>query len=243
MRRARVARCMRNFPEVRSMLETNEINLSTVTMIARFLNPENQDRLLQSIRGCSQAQVRELIASLEPRRRPADVIRPVAVRRTIPPPVPLLVVPLPATQRPEETPAPARGLAVAHSACESNAYRRSGGDVERAPDGAAEPTPADGVGGAPVNVTNGGPNEPVLVRAVETELCTRLSFTASAAFMGKLDRIKALAWHRLGGDPSLETVFEMTMALFLEKNDPVRRRERRQARERRAAARPAADLA
>ncbi|HEU4366377.1 MAG TPA: HNH endonuclease signature motif containing protein [Candidatus Krumholzibacteria bacterium] len=61
-------------------------------------------------------------------------------------------------------------------------------------------------------------------------------FTTTDAFEKKFERIKSLAWHRLGPNPSFELVFELAMDCFLEKEDPMARRERREKRGERARA-------
>jgi 5-methylcytosine-specific restriction endonuclease McrA len=58
-----------------------------------------------------------------------------------------------------------------------------------------------------------------------------LRFGVSAAFMTKLDRIRALAWHRLPANATLEHVFELVLDDMLKRNDPVARREQRSRRE------------
>ncbi len=58
VRRIRSARCATRFPEVYAFLEAGDVNLCTVSIVYRFLKPDTRDRLLESIRGCSQAQVK-----------------------------------------------------------------------------------------------------------------------------------------------------------------------------------------
>ena len=210
-RRIQSARCVARFPEVRALLESNDVNLTTFAHVARVLTWENREDLLASVRGRSLAEVKEILARMEPRAIPRDIVQPVAVRKA--PPVSTLGAVLrleaPEDRAPEDkTPVAAAPAA----ACEKSDYCRSGSNT----------TPAE----RPVS-------SPPSVSPVDLELRTRLSFTASGEFMESLDRVKAIAWHRLGSSPSLERVFALTMDLFLEKNDPIRRRERRDARARR----------
>jgi 5-methylcytosine-specific restriction endonuclease McrA len=58
-----------------------------------------------------------------------------------------------------------------------------------------------------------------------------LRFGVSAEFMAKLDRIRALAWHRLPANATLEHVFELVLDDTLKRSDPVTRRELRSRRE------------
>lgn len=206
-RRIQSARCVARFPEVRALLESNDVNLTTFAHVARVLTWENREDLLASVRGCSLAEVKAILARLEPRAMPRDIVQPVAVRKAP------LVSTRGAVLRLEAPKDPAPDAAAPAAACEKSDYCRSGSNT----------TPAE----RPVS-------SPPSVSPVDIELRTRLSFTASSEFMESLDRVKAIAWHRLGSSPSLERVFALTMDLFLEKNDPIRRRERREARARRA---------
>ncbi len=211
-RRIQCARCIDRFPELRALLESNDINLSTLAHVARVLTWENKDELLANIRGCSLVEVKAILARLEPRAAPRDVIRPLGVQREVRSPGPAGELRLV-----QGVSGQATASAAAGSACENSDYCRSG---------SADRPVASVVG-----------NSAPAVIPLETEMHTRLSFTASAEFMSVLDRIKALAWHRLGANPSLEQVFAATMDAYLDKNDPMRRRARRLERERRVNAR------
>jgi 5-methylcytosine-specific restriction endonuclease McrA len=65
-----------------------------------------------------------------------------------------------------------------------------------------------------------------------------LQFSVHPEFMAKLNRIKSLAWHRLPANASLEQVFELAMDSMLEKQDPAKRIERREKREKPGASKP-----
>jgi 5-methylcytosine-specific restriction endonuclease McrA len=59
-----------------------------------------------------------------------------------------------------------------------------------------------------------------------------IQFSASEAFMAKVERVRSLAWHRLPANASLEQVFELALDCLIAHEDPAKRRERRQERER-----------
>jgi hypothetical protein len=61
-------------------------------------------------------------------------------------------------------------------------------------------------------------------------------FAASTLFQQKVDKVKALGWHRLAGNPSLEKVFELALDCFIDKNDPRARQQRREKAKIRSAA-------
>lgn len=70
--------------------------------------------------------------------------------------------------------------------------------------------------------------------AAHLEKCFEIGFTASESFMKKYARVKSIASHRLAPNPKFEEVFELALDLFLEKNDPSERQERRDERKRKA---------
>ncbi len=61
-----------------------------------------------------------------------------------------------------------------------------------------------------------------------TEKRMHLSFSASEAFMAKLEKIRSLAWHKLPANASLEQVFDLAMDCFIQKEDPRERQTRRE---------------
>lgn len=210
VRRIRSARCAARYHEVYEMLARNDVNLATLSLAARVLRPHNKDTLLNRIRGCSQAQVKRIVAEYEPRPMPRDVIQPVVTRgvAAAAAETPLLAVALPVAAGGNHDAVPVAGPAAGMEPCETSDYRRSGGGPD-----ALAPARHVGVGGAAFNETR-----------------TKLSFAASDAFMRKFARIRALAWHRLGPNPSLEQVFELAMDRFLDREDPRARQARREKR-------------
>ncbi|HEU4364161.1 MAG TPA: HNH endonuclease signature motif containing protein [Candidatus Krumholzibacteria bacterium] len=58
----------------------------------------------------------------------------------------------------------------------------------------------------------------------------KFSFMAGRGFKAKFDRVRSLASHRLPANASYEDVFELLMDAFLDREDPAKRRERREKR-------------
>ena len=82
-RRIRTARCLARFPELHTYLESGDVNLTTVSMVAKFLRPENAGVLLARIRGKSRREVEQVVAELEPRAvLPPDRVRVIVVPTT-----------------------------------------------------------------------------------------------------------------------------------------------------------------
>jgi len=212
-RRIRTARCMARFPEVLALLESNEVNLSTVSQVSRVLSPENKDRLLERIRGRSQREVDAIVAEHEPRSFPPDRIRPVVVR-----------VPAVASVQ-------AAGGVIGAS-CLADVPALSGGQTPAPP--GAPPSAHCRSGSDLCELRKGAPTH--RESSIVTEKRMLVSFSASEAFMAKLEKIRSLAWHQLPANPSLEQVFELAMDHFIEKKDPSARRARREKREERSRA-------
>jgi hypothetical protein len=84
-RRIQAARCIAKHPEVKGLLERNEVNLSTIAMVSRILNDTNKDELLAAIRNKSQRQVESLVVATKPATRVRDRIKPVLVPVSEPP--------------------------------------------------------------------------------------------------------------------------------------------------------------
>jgi 5-methylcytosine-specific restriction endonuclease McrA len=198
-RRIRVARCIARFPEVCGLLESNEVNLSTISQVSRILSPENKDRVLAQIRGRSQREVEAVVAEYEPRVAiPPDRVRTVVMR-----------VPVGTTQGPgKEKEAQNTPVLVCRTAEEHN---RNGcnSDSPSCPQA----------------------DTPMASATPKLERRALIQFSASEAFMAKLETIRSLAWHRLPANPSLEQLFELAMDHFIEKEDPSARKERREKRE------------
>jgi hypothetical protein len=80
LNRIEAARTARRFPVVLGLLESGEITLTTVRLLAPHLTDENQVRVLESARRKRKAGVQEIVARLSPR---ADV--PASIRKLSPP--------------------------------------------------------------------------------------------------------------------------------------------------------------
>jgi hypothetical protein len=91
-RRLRTARCLARFPQLGKLLETGDVNLSTVSMVAKFMTPENAGAVLERISGRSRRGVERVMAELEPRTAlPPDRVRTVVVAVPVPTSRPITV--------------------------------------------------------------------------------------------------------------------------------------------------------
>ena len=183
-RRIAAARCIRRFPEVAGLLQGREVNLSTISLVARILTDDNKRELLAQIRGKSQREVEMVVASYKPRVLLRDRVKPVVVR----------------------TPSRAAAAATTQSRTSASSYSRSGiGNNKKRSDKSESP------------VEN-------------TEQRYVVQFTASPEFMKKVSEAKALLSNCHPRGVSFENVFEAALDVFLDKNSPTKRSERRRAR-------------
>ena len=63
-----------------------------------------------------------------------------------------------------------------------------------------------------------------------------VQFCPSESFMKKVEHVRHLASHRLPADATLEQIFELALDAFIERVDPVARKQRREARGKQAVA-------
>ncbi|HEU4364125.1 MAG TPA: HNH endonuclease signature motif containing protein, partial [Candidatus Krumholzibacteria bacterium] len=203
-RRIQTARAAARFPEVMALLQANDVNVCTVSRVARFLTPDNKDEILTRIRRKSLDEVIAIAAEYRP---PSDVIldrvRDVMVA---PPRSPLLesmpwrqpaALPAPRANAPDTTPVPEISIDAPNA------------NPPSPPGDASSPSPPAG----------------------DLERRIILRFGVSPEFMAKLDRFRSLAWHRLPANATLEHVFELVLDDMLKRSDPVLRREQRSRRE------------
>ena len=78
-RRIHTARCIRDYPEVYGLLEKNEVNLSTVSLVSSILTRENYEDILSRVRNKSQKEVEGIVADYRPPVSLRDRARPVWV--------------------------------------------------------------------------------------------------------------------------------------------------------------------
>jgi len=79
-RRIRTARCIREHPEVYTMLKNQEVNLSTVSSFSGVLTEANKDEVLGEVKGLSRDKVDMYVARYRPKATPREKIKPIVVR-------------------------------------------------------------------------------------------------------------------------------------------------------------------
>ena len=221
-RRIQTARCVARFPEVRDLLESNEVNLTTISLVSRILRAETKDVILRRIRGKAQREVKVLVAEYEPREAiPRDHVRPIVIRRAVAP----------------------RGTEEATESADAGASIAPRQEAAPVPALLCEMSNNSRCGSAP-DTPNKQPFWTEEASATIVERRTELAFAASETFMAKLGKFKSLAWHRLSPRPTLEEVFELAIDAFIAREDPEARLARREKRRERAEtpSRPGAEI-
>jgi hypothetical protein len=223
-RRIHTARCLRDYPEVFPLLEKNEVNLSTVSLVSSILTRENYKDILERIRGKSQKEVEGIVADYRPPVSMRDRARPVWV--AVPSSGPAepkartagaLFSPASGGDREPEVPmtgSAARGSDSAAPRDTASTQRTSRCDSSRCGSGKT-PNSAGGT--------------------VRFEKKQFVQFVASEQFVKKLERAKALLSNGRG-ELSYERVLEAALDEFLKDHDPEERNKRREQRREKAEA-------
>jgi hypothetical protein len=82
--RIEAARAARRFPAVLDVLESGSITLTTVTLLAKHLTPENHVRVLASARHKTKREVEHLVAELRPLPDVAPMVRRLPPLKVVP---------------------------------------------------------------------------------------------------------------------------------------------------------------
>jgi len=210
VRRIRSARCAVRFPIADQMLRRNELTISTLSQVSRALTDANHEELLARVRRKSQREVEAILAEYQATPLPRDRVRTVVVRVPLPSNDARNASPANSAPVPDATPSGHALFATEQASpssstqdpCEKSTYNRNGCEPGLQPTASAA--------------------------SASFERRALVQFTASEAFMAKLERIRSLAGHRLPPDASLEQLFELAMDLVIEREDPVKRTERRE---------------
>ena len=202
MRRIAAARCIVKFPDIYPLLESNQVNLSTLSRVSKMLTPENCSVLLERLCGRSLREVEAIVAEYEPKYAlPRDRVRTVVVR------VPVKV----ATEL--------DAMLETHSP----KYNRNGGKESSTSDEDRRDDDRDGSPAATGRARD-------LQVATILEHHSVVQFTAREGFMKKVEKARCLVWHQLPG-ATLEQLFELALDELITRRDPVARQERRLQRQ------------
>ncbi len=203
-RRIASARCIRRYPEMFDLLESGDVNLCTVGLVAPILDNANKDVIFREIRGKTQREVESIVASFKPPVAYRDRVRPVRV----------------AVSNLGQNFKNRRNPLILNSRCGSS-NRTNCGIVESSVQERLGPTSDTSV------ATEQTQFETASCKKSSTRVEKRLliQFLANEAFMGKLDDVKSLLSNKIPG-ATFEEVFEAVIDEFIERHSPEARYER-----------------
>jgi 5-methylcytosine-specific restriction endonuclease McrA len=182
----RAARCLADYPQLAPLLESGDVNSTSLAMVAKHIKPDNAPAIIEAIKGKSTRDVERFIAALHP----SSTIPPDRTRFHV----------LPVAEWVEST---------------TSAGSEKSGTAEA--------------------------HDPIVVKreVVQFKRMVRSEFTAEEETMQKLDRIRSLASHRLAMNAPLALLIDFMADYFLEREDPIKRQERRKARAEKQTEKPA----
>jgi hypothetical protein len=241
-RRVSVARCIRNNPEVYGLLEKNEINLSSIALVASILTGENKGDLLARIRNRSQKEVEAIVADYRPPVSLRDRARPVcvAVASSAPAAAGLPVPATPSAPSPNGKTESSALTAGSDGGCAASETQRTREcDYSRSGSEKTPNTAAASFAGGPLQATtevqaqrqaSAQPSDDhPSSTSPRLERKFQIQFLASEHFMKKFEKARALLSNK-NGKPSYEAVLEAALDEFLKDHDPESRNDRREAR-------------
>jgi 5-methylcytosine-specific restriction endonuclease McrA len=239
-RRISTARCIRRYPEIYDLLDSDEVSSSTIGLVAPILDDENHDLLLREIRGKSRRQVETIVAAYKPAIAFRDRVTPVRVA--------VLDVGQNAknsrnslifnSRRGSNSPGGSAGATTgfasnptakwAAAELTASAAATSGSASGSAARRAA--THAVGAAGSPQQERS---SVATTLPARRTERGFLVQFLASGKLMAKLDEVKSLLSNKLPAG-TFEEVFEAVIDEFLDRHGPAKRQQRREKRKNRS---------
>ena len=193
-----MARCVKNFPTVRSLLAERKITLCGVARIAGILTDENYERLLREVSGKKYAEIEKIVASMRHAPRIREFVRPIGVKTTM------------------DREKKAGNTDLFRATDEAAAGMADRTANRRQFDGKWQTEePARSVTGA------AAPRQASIEEHHESRY--EIRFSASDRFLRKLKRAQAICSRR----PGLESVLEKALDELLEHHDPERKEARR----------------
>jgi 5-methylcytosine-specific restriction endonuclease McrA len=213
MRRIKTARCIREFPEIFSLLTKNELNLTSVCMIAGILNDDNKKEVLKESRFKSKRQMEEIVGRYKPGKDMSDRVRTIFVK----------------------TPLEEAADAIAAHANESG--NKSFNDIRSNPDNSKQQNwvKSTTAGGGEKSAASSalGPCISGTAPAHATVLKKKykLEFTIEPECMKNLEEAKAILSTKYPKGVALGKLLEEALDAYLDKHSPERKKKRREKRE------------
>lgn len=204
MRRIHAARCIERFPHVAVLLRSGELTLTVAAMISPILTKENAGEIISYAKGRSTREVEMLVSRHRPKFMLRDRVRPVS-----------LMVPDVIKNDSSQFPGAGKNL---------NQPIDNKSDKNR-----ALPLDSDNPNFKDMLSTIAGKTTTENVERVLITQKYKLEFAVDPEFMEKLGRIRSLLSTKYPGGMGFEKVFDILMQEFLERHDPEKRIQRRNA--------------
>ena len=233
MRRITAARCIVKYPDVFELLKSNEINLGTIARVSKIMTPQNCGDVLNSIRRKSLREVEAIVAEHEPVASfPPDRVRAIVAKVPAGHDHSLGDIYL-RSEGKKDPSIDETTLLEPHRDPTPREPRQdvaSAGAIPREPrqDAALpDPTPRE-----PHYDSTPEPQDHASARVAPhtLERRTRVEFTARQELLEKLERIRAIASHRLPARASMEQIINFMADYVIHREDPIKRHQRREAR-------------
>jgi 5-methylcytosine-specific restriction endonuclease McrA len=204
MRRIKTARCIREFPEIFGLLTKNQLNLTSICMLADILTEDNKKEVLKETCCKSKRQLEEIVARYKPGKDINDRVRTIFVKAT-----------------PETAP----------NTSKSGAPGTSNSQESRLPNWGKFTTAGGGEKSAasttPGPCTSG--NTPSRKTILKKKY--KLEFTIEPECMKKVEEVKAILSRKYPEGVPLGILLEEMADEYLEKHSPERKRKRREKRQ------------
>jgi 5-methylcytosine-specific restriction endonuclease McrA len=213
MRRIQTARSIREFPEIYGLLEKNELNLTSVCMLAKILTEDNKQEVLQEARCKSKRQMEEIVARYKPGKDIEDRVRTIFVK-TAPEAAANMSAPIPG--KPGEI-----GLSFVGLKQEDTSR---GNWVKSTTAGEGKKSTADAR-------RNASAEESTQAHATILQKKYKLEFTVDPECMNKLEETKAILSKKYPKGVPLGKLLDEMLDVYLDKHSPERKKKRREKRE------------
>jgi 5-methylcytosine-specific restriction endonuclease McrA len=203
-RRVQAARCLRRFPSVGPLLQSGEINLMTLGLVANILTEATLDQWLDRIRGKTQREVDAIAAAVRPPLTLRDRARLVHVAVPTVPPLPL-----------------------APAAADADASKSTSPVLSSSPHATSQAAVPPGPGALVNSSTNSQTGGKESSAPVMTQPKVYIQFLADQSFMAKYRTATALLSNKLA-KLTFEAVFVALIEDFIRRHEPVERHLRRE---------------
>jgi hypothetical protein len=212
MRRIKTARCIIEFPEILRLLKKNELNLTSVCMLAGILSDDNKEEVLKDARCKSKRQMEEIVARYKSGKDFNDRVRTIFVKTPL-----------------EEV----ADTIAAHANDSGNKDRnhiRSNPDDSKHQNWVKSTTAGGGEKPAVIPKLGPGTSGNTITQKTVLKKKYKLEFAVEPECMKKLEETKAILSKKYPKGVPLGKLLEEALDAYLDKNSSERKKKRREER-------------